>query len=107
VCIGAESRAAHTLRLAEALAKLRLPAWPFDGPVAIVEEDAARTRRELHVARDWRYLGTARSLAEAHDLSGERRLPPFDVDVLRILIRALAEPGRYRLQALSARRDLD
>ncbi len=106
VCVGTESRAAHTLRLAQALTKLRLPAWPFRGPIAIVEEDPARTRRELHVAQDWRYIGSARSLEEAHDLSADPPLPPFDVDVFRILSRALAEPDRYRLQNLSGRRSL-
>jgi DNA polymerase III subunit epsilon len=101
VCAGKESRAAHTLRLAQALARLRLAAWPFPGPVAIVEEDPFSTRRELHVVHDWRYLGSARTAAEAHDLAAGTRTPPaFDVDIFRVLARALAHPGRYRLERL-------
>ena len=101
VCAGEESRAAHTLRLAQALARLRLAAWPFPGPIAIVEDDPFSTRRELHVVDDWRYLGSASSPAEAHELaSGSRDLPAFDVDIFRVLARALADPGGHRLERL-------
>jgi DNA polymerase III subunit epsilon len=103
VCAGKESRAAHTLRLAQALTRLRLAAWPFPGPIAIVEQDSLGTRRELHVADDWRYLGSAGSPAEARELAAEsRRLPPFDVDIFRVLARALADTGRYRIERLAA-----
>ena len=101
VCAGTESRPAHTLRLAQALARLRLAPWPFAGPIAVVEEDPACTRRELHLVDDWRYLGSARSLAEAHDLLADgRHAVPFDVDIFRVLKRALAEVGRYHLLRL-------
>ena len=101
VCAGEESRAAHTLRLAQALARLRLAAWPFAGPIAIVEEDPLGTRRELHVADDWRYLGSASSPAEAHELAVDSRdAPTFDIDIFRVLARALADAGRYRIERL-------
>lgn len=100
VCAGAESRVAHALRLARALSRLRLPPWPFAGTVAIVEEDPAHTRRELHIARDWCYLGSARTPAEAYELAGARTQPPFDVDVFRTLRRALDEPGRHAIERL-------
>ncbi len=103
VCSGKETRAAHTLRLAQALARLRLAAWPFPGPIAIVEEDPLGLRRELHVADDWRYLGSAGEPAQAHELVAEtRHLPAFDVDIFRILVRALADSGRYRIERLAA-----
>jgi len=104
VCAGKESRAAHTLRLAQALARLRLAAWPFPGPIAIVEEDPLGTRRELHVADDWRYLGSASSPAEARELAVDSRdAPTFDIDIFRVLARALADAGRYRLERLPVR----
>lgn len=103
VCTGKETRAAHTLRLAQALARLRLATWPFAGPIAIVEEDPLGLRRELHVADDWRYLGSAAEPAQALELVAEtRRLPAFDVDIFRILVRALADAGRYRIERLAA-----
>jgi DNA polymerase-3 subunit epsilon len=101
ICAGQEPRAPHTLRLAQALARLRLPAWPFPGPVAILEEDPFSTHRELHVAHHWRYLGSAGSPAEAYELAAGGANPPaFDVDIFRVLARALADTGRYRIERL-------
>jgi DNA polymerase-3 subunit epsilon len=81
---------------------LRLAAWPFAGPIAIVEEDPLGTRRELHVADGWRYLGSACSPAEARELAADgRHPPPFDVDMFRVLARALADASRYRIERLA------
>lgn len=101
-CVGQENRAAHTLRLAHALLRLRMPAWPYRAAVAIVEQDAAHTRAELHVARGWRYLGSARSPAELPELMEDARaLPPFDVDVYRLLKRAFDDARRFDVIDLS------
>jgi DNA polymerase-3 subunit epsilon len=104
LCAGAETSAKHALRLMQALARIRLPAWPFAGPVAIVEEDTARTREELHVVDNWRYMGSVRTTAEAQDLCAEGgRAPGFDVDIFRVLNRALSTPGRVQVLRLAAR----
>jgi DNA polymerase-3 subunit epsilon len=103
VCTGDETRAAHALRLIEALSRLRLPAWPFPDAVAIVEQDSARTRRELHLAHQWRYLGSVRSEEEARDALASRiPLPAFRVDVFRLLQRALKPPSPYSVRGLGA-----
>jgi DNA polymerase-3 subunit epsilon len=97
-CVGNESRLAHRLRLIQALHRTRIPEWPYAGPVAILERDFARTRAELHVARDWRYLGSAREPSEAPALLDPAvPLPAFDIDVFRLLQRCLQDPKRYRL----------
>jgi DNA polymerase-3 subunit epsilon len=100
-CAGRESRPAHMLRLVQALARLRMPAWPFAGSIALVEEDSARTRCELHLMRDWRYLGSAASVGELLDVHGHAALPAFDVDVYRLLRRALDDRVRYPVLDLS------
>jgi DNA polymerase-3 subunit epsilon len=98
VCVGRESRVAHRLRLIQALYRMRIPEWPHAGPVAILERDFARTRSELHVARDWRYLGSAREPSEVPALLDPTvPLPSFDIDVFRLLQRCLQDPKRYRL----------
>jgi DNA polymerase-3 subunit epsilon len=99
-CQGHESQAAHMLRLIQALARLRMAPWPFSGAVALVEEDRARTRAELHVLRDWRYLGSTASPADLPALQ-DLALPPFDVDVYRLLRRALEDRTRLRVIDLS------
>jgi DNA polymerase-3 subunit epsilon len=131
-CVGRETRAAHTLRLMQGLLRLRMRGWPYPGAVAIVEQDPARTRTELHVANAWRYLGSARTEAEVQELmqtgwwlpggeelgtgassplpaAGEEprlrgKLPTFDIDVYRLLVRALDDKHRHRVIDLSANR---
>jgi DNA polymerase-3 subunit epsilon len=96
-CVGEESPEAHNLRLATALAPRRIPDWPFEGSVAIVERDASNALEEAHVFRQWRHLGTAREETEFGELLRSRRLPPFDPDILKVLVRWLSEhPGGVR-----------
>jgi len=89
VCIGAEAPARHSLRTTEALARLRLPDWPFGGPIGVREADARRAVSEIHVLDCWRYFGTARTQEELEALVLRRELPPFDLDVYRVLTRHL------------------
>jgi DNA polymerase-3 subunit epsilon len=99
-CVGKESRAAHALRLATALAQLRMRPWPFKGRVAVREggHDAG-----LIVLDRWCYLGTARSEAELADLADSRPQPVFDLDTYKILSRYFASPRRnYEVIELAA-----
>jgi DNA polymerase-3 subunit epsilon len=79
-CVGKESASHHSGRLMAALARFRLKAWPHPGPACIREGE------EAHLVDGWRYLGTARSDAEVHELL-EAGPPAFDADVYRILAR--------------------
>ena len=103
-CIGEESPEVHHLRLATALARWKLADWPFAGPVALVERDAARGREEAHVVHRWRHLGTARDEDEARSLAEGRREPEFDPDIYHLLRKWLeAHPGEAR--PVAAHRD--
>jgi DNA polymerase-3 subunit epsilon len=89
LCAGSESFAAHHARLAAALAGLKNLAWPWRGPVGVLEEDRQREASELHVVHQWCYLGTAKSEAEVPELiEGARRLA-FDPDQYKILAKHL------------------
>jgi DNA polymerase-3 subunit epsilon len=97
-CVGRESHMSHLVRLGTALSRLRIAPWPFPGPIAILDEDEARTVTEYHVACEWRYLGSARSADELHELArSAARLPPFDIDAYRILQRALRDRSTVRI----------
>jgi DNA polymerase-3 subunit epsilon len=100
LCAGKESFAAHHARLAAALAGLRNLAWPWRGPVGVIEEDAAREASELHVVHQWCYLGTAKSEADVPELlEGAHRLA-FDPDQYKILAKHLGG-GRARVVELA------
>jgi DNA polymerase-3 subunit epsilon len=100
-CVGKETRAQHALRLAAALAQLRMRPWPFKGRIGVLENGAARG--EIIVLDRWCYLGTVRSEAELGELQGGRPAAAFDLDTYKILTRFFARPrGDYTVIELAA-----
>lgn len=91
-CVGRESPAEHDARLACALASARVKAWPWPGPVVVVERHAASGREAWHLLDHWCHLGSAAERDELDALCAraERR---FDVDTWRLLSRWLAVPA--------------
>ncbi len=77
-CVGLETAASHTARLAAALSSLAFRPWPFGGPIAF------REGSRFHVVNWWAYLGMTSRLDEACRLGTLSR--PFDHDVYRILV---------------------
>ena len=90
VCAGHENLHLHHARAAAALAALKTAAWPWRGPVGIVEEDSEREAVEIHVVHNWCLLGTARSEAEVAELLEGAPNPRFDLDHYKILARHLS-----------------
>jgi excinuclease Cho len=86
-CGGSEPLEAHAARLAGALAGVAIRSWPWPGAVGLVEEDDAM--RQVHIVRNWCYLGSVEREADAASLA--RVAPQFDVDGYRILCRPLLE----------------
>ena len=88
-CCGAETVAAHDLRLLDALIKLRMKAWPYPGRIGIREVSKSGLRTDIHLLDHWCYLGTARTeaeLSERMDGQSARWEPVFDLDSYRILV---------------------
>lgn len=100
-CAGRESVHAHHARAAAALAHLKAQAWPWRGPIGIVEEDAGRGAVEVHVVDQWCLLGSARSEAEVAELVQDRPRARFDLDHYKILARHL-KTGRAKVVELAA-----
>ena len=91
VCAGHEPPAAHTERLRLALTRHQLMAWPHEGAVAVVERCPALgpwpALRQVHVVRNWCYLGSAPTLAAARRL--DTPAAAFDADTYQVLCRPL------------------
>lgn len=84
-CHGLESRAEHANRLMVALADMRVICWPYRTGVGVVEKGPDMT--QIHVVRNWHYLGTAPTVAQARKLV--RPTTDFDADAYRILVKAM------------------
>jgi len=101
VCAGRESVHMHLARTAAALAGLKTAAWPWRGPIGIVEEDREREAAEVHVVDNWCLLGTANTESEVAGLLQGPGRPRFDLDEYKILARHLAA-GRAKVVELGA-----
>jgi DNA polymerase-3 subunit epsilon len=86
-CIGAETGVEHTARLSAALARYAIARWPCTGTALVREHSALSGRTEVHVLRDWCWLGTARDDGELDALLAAPARPQFDIDVARLLLR--------------------
>ncbi len=93
-CVGEESLAAHNARLMEALAEFAFPAWPYDGPIAIRETHPEHGWQRAHVFHRWRYLGSAKTEDEIHELVAATTEVEFDADIFKLLVKRLALGGR-------------
>ena len=101
VCAGQESVHAHHARAAAALAGLKTAAWPWRGPIGIVEEDREREAADVHVVDNWCLLGTAHSEAEVAELlEGAPR--PRSTSTTTRSSRATCRAGRARVVELGA-----
>lgn len=83
-CCGEESVLQHNLRLVDALGKLRLKTWPFNGPALLAEG------KVWHVIDAWCHLGTARCEDDIRACLESSR-PGFDRDTYRILVKHLGK----------------
>jgi excinuclease Cho len=85
VCRGDESAEAHHERLLASLEAMRVACWPFPGAIGLVERHA--DTMQIHVVRNWCYLGSVDALEEAALL--DQLAPGFDADGYRILRKQL------------------
>ena len=81
VCRGDETPQAHADRLREALRAFAVACWPHPGGIGLVERDVDFV--QIHVVRNWCYLGSASTLEAARALG--RVAAGFDADGYRIL----------------------
>lgn len=96
-CHGGETRGEHEERLRLALEARQVSAWPYDGTIALEEQDA--DMRQYHVVRDWQYLGSATTLTAARRIRAATG--QFDRDAYRVL-QAPIFGGMHKIVPLAA-----
>lgn len=85
-CCGAEPRQAHDARLSGALAALQVVCWPYSGAIGLLETcPQDPVFRQIHVVRNWCYLGTAETEEDARTLDSVAA--GFDADSYKILCK--------------------
>ncbi len=94
LCVGQESRMAHSMRLMQAMHALRLRDWPHAGPIGVREHDAVSGRTEIHVLDRWRHIGTAAADTDLEDILQARADAPFDSGIYKILVQYFKSPSR-------------
>ena len=62
---------------------LRVACWPYPGAIGLVERDGDDC--QIHVVRNWCYLGSVRTEADARQLDGVAT--GFDADGYKILCK--------------------
>ena len=87
-CLGAcarlESRSEHDARLLEALEALKVHAWPYAGPIDLVEQQGDWVQR--HRIQNWRYVGTWCSKSTDYPVNVQKS---FDLDTYKILVKPI------------------
>jgi DNA polymerase III subunit epsilon len=102
-CVGKESERAHQMRLAAALAPLRVKSWPFPGRIGVRETDPTNRRAQVHVFDRWAYVGTMLSQLDLFDALETRFEPGFDLDTYKLLQRLFRDtPGNIEIIRLPA-----
>ena len=84
-CTGQENAQTHDKRLLTALENISLACWPYPGAIGLVEKWDAMT--QIHVIRNWCYLGTVERVDQARAL--DRPALAFDADGYKILCRPI------------------
>lgn len=84
-CTGQEDTQTHEMRLRTALENIRLACWPYPRAIGLIEKWEAMT--QIHVIRNWCYLGTVECVEQGQAL--DRTAPAFDADGYKILCRPI------------------
>jgi len=84
-CHGKETLATHRARLLESLSQSRVICWPYPGAIGLIERLGDET--QIHVVKNWFYLGSVATVEQARTL--HHTAPGFDSDGYKILCKPI------------------
>ena len=92
-CAGVETPEEHNARLLSVLDRDRIAAWPFTGPLLLVERNIRPQRNQpaeqYHLVNHWSWLGCFDDTENARQASQDNHQTVFDRDAYRMLMSAL------------------
>jgi hypothetical protein len=104
-CAGRETAFDHNRRLLRVLADERILAWPYAGPIALLETNAqpqkGQPQKEWQLVNHWTFCGSFPSAAAASAAAGAPGHALFDRDAYRILLNAMSSEHVDVLDALT------
>lgn len=104
-CAGVESAEEHNERLLSVLDGDRIAAWPFAGPLFLVERNIRplpqQPSEQFHLVNHWSWLGCFSNPALGQAISKDSTQTVFDRDAYRMLISALKKGKLELLDATS------
>ena len=102
-CAGEESKSQHNARLLDQLARQRIAAWPFDGPLLLAEHTIKpieqQPEQQFHLIDQWAWYGCFDTVSAARNALSTNQTPAFDRDAYRLIYSAIYR-GRVHLQNL-------
>ena len=98
-CEGVEDVTRYNLRVQIAFHELQLKAWPWEGPIGVVEENGSTGRTDIHVIYNWAHIATVHDESELNELEPGREALAFDLDSYKLLIKHVLAPG-HRLKII-------
>jgi DNA polymerase-3 subunit epsilon len=86
----------------DALAKFKVKAWPYQGPVVLIERDEFGMREDLHLVDRWRLAGHATQRRSPAGVPGDGpSCNRFDPDIYRLIHKVL-QAGKLRVRPCPA-----
>ena len=104
-CAGVETPEEHNARLLSVLDRDRIAAWPFTGPLLLVERNIRPQRNQpaeqYHLVNHWSWLGCFDDTGNARKASQDNHQTVFDRDAYRMLMSALRKGKLDLVNALT------
>ena len=104
-CAGVETPEEHNARLLSVLDRDRIAAWPFTGPLLLVERNIRPQRNQpaeqYHLVNHWSWLGCFDDTGNARKASQDNDQTVFDRDAYRMLMSALRKGKLDLVNALT------
>ena len=104
-CAGVETPEEHNARLLSVLDRDRIAAWPFTGPLLLVERNIRPQRNQpaeqYQLVNHWSWLGCFDDTGNARKASQDNHQTVFDRDAYRMLMSALRKGKLDLVNALT------